>query len=114
MASRRVGYTTGAIMVALALLPKLTALLLAIPSPVMGAYLLTAIGILFVSGIQTVVTDGLDRGKALTVGVAFSLGVGLDEQTIGADLFGETWGPIIDNGMLAGATAAVLMTQSKT
>ncbi len=111
VAARRVGYAIGATMVALALLPKVTAVLLAIPSPVMGAYLLTAIGVLFVSGVQTVVTDGLDRGKALTVGIAFSVGVGLDNQTIGADLLGETWGPLIDNGMLAGALVAVLMTQ---
>ena len=111
VAARRVGYAIGASMVVLALLPKVAAVLLAIPSPVMGAYLLTAIGVLFVSGIQTVVTDGLDRGKALTVGIAFSLGVGLDNQTIGADLLGETWGPLIDSGMLAGALAAVLMTR---
>ncbi len=111
VAARRVGYAIGASMVVLALLPKVAAVLLAIPSPVMGAYLLTAIGVLFVSGIQTVVSDGLDRGKALTVGIAFSVGVGLDNQTIGADLLGETWGPLIDNGMLAGALAAVLMTR---
>jgi len=111
VAARRVGYAVGALMVVLSLLPKVTAVLLAIPSPVMGAYLLTAVGILFVSGIQTVVSDGLDRGKALAVGIAFSVGVGLDNQTIGADLMGETWGPLIDNGMLAGALVAVLITQ---
>ena len=111
VAARRVGYAVGALMVVLSLLPKVTAVLLAIPSPVMGAYLLTAVGILFVSGIQTVVSDGLDRGKALTVGIAFSVGVGLDNQTIGAELMGETWGPLIDNGMLAGALVAVLISQ---
>ena len=111
VAARRVGYVIGAAMVVLAVLPKVTAVLLAIPSPVMGAYLLTAIGVLFVSGVQTVVADGLDKGKALTIGIAFSVGMGLDNQTIGADLLGETWGPLIDNGMLAGAVAAVVMTR---
>ena len=111
VAARRAGYAIGASMAVLALLPKVAAVLLAIPSPVMGAYLLTAIGVLFVSGIQTVAGDGLDRGKALTVGIAFSVGVGLDNQAIGADLLGETWGPLIDNGMLAGALTAVLMTR---
>lgn len=111
VAARRVGYVIGAAMVVLAVLPKVTAVLLAIPSPVMGAYLLTAIAVLFVSGVQTVVADGLDKGKALTIGVAFSVGMGLDNQTIGADLLGETWGPLIDNGMLAGALVAVVMTR---
>lgn len=111
IAARRVGYAVGASMVVLAMSPKVAAVLLAIPSPVMGAYLLTAVAVLFVSGIQTVVADGLDRGKALTVGIAFSVGVGLDNQTIGADLLGETWGPLIDSGMLAGALVAVMMTR---
>ncbi len=111
VASRSVGYAIGGFMVVLALLPKVGAALLAIPSPVMGAYLLTAIGVLFVSGMQTLVAGGLDRGRALTVGIAFSLGIGLDSQTIGADLLGDRWGPLIDNGMLIGAVAAVLMSQ---
>ena len=111
VAARRVGYVIGAAMVGLSLLPKLTAVLLSIPSPVMGAYLVTAIGVLFVSGIRTVAADGLDRGKSLTVGIAFAVGAGLGNQTIGADLLGETWGPLIDNGMLAGAVAAVAMTR---
>ena len=111
VASRYVGYAIGAVMAVLALAPKMTAVLLAIPSPVMGAYLLVAIGMIFVAGIQMAVADGLDRGKALTVSVAFSLGMGLDNNTIGADVLGETWGPLIDSGMLAGALAAVLMTR---
>ena len=111
VAARSVGYAIGALMVAMALLPKVGAALLAIPDPVMGAYLVTAIGVLFVSGIQTLVAGGLDRGKALTVGIAFSLGIGLDKATIGADLLGDRWGPLIDNGMLVGAVAAVAMSQ---
>ena len=111
VAARRVGYAVGASMVVLALAPKVAAVLLAIPSPVMGAYLLTAVAVLFVSGMQTVVADGLDKGKSFTVGIAFSVGVGLDNQTIGADLLGATWGPLVDNGMLAGALAAVVMTR---
>ncbi len=110
VASRQVGYAVGAILVSLSLFPKLTAVLLTIPSPVMGAYLLTAIGLLFVGGIRTVVRDGLDPQKALVVGVAFSMGAGLNYQTIGTDLLGETWGSLLDNGMLAGALAAVAMT----
>ncbi len=111
VAARSVGYAIGALMVAIALLPKLGAVLLAIPDPVMGAYLMAAIGLLFVTGIQTLIAGGLDRGKALTVAIAFSLGIGMDSQTIGADLLGDRWGPLIDNGMLVGAVAAVAMNQ---
>ena len=111
VAARRVGYAIGLIMAMLALMPKVTAVLLAIPSPVMGAYLITAIGVLFGRGVQSMVADGLDRSKAITVGIAFSLGVGLDNQTVGAEVLGETWAPLLDNGLLAGTVAAVVLTR---
>ena len=110
VASRRVGYAYGAIYVGLAFLPKLTAVLTTIPSPVMGAYILTALGLLFVEGIRTVMQDGLDAQKAMVVGIAFSLGVGLASQTVFADLLGGTWGTLLDNGVLVGALVAVALT----
>ena len=97
-------------LVVLALFPKLPALLLTIPNPVMGAYLLLAIGLLFVEGIRTVVQSGLDAQKVIVVGVAFSLGAGIDQKSIFGDLIGGTWGGLLDNGMLVGALASVLMT----
>ena len=111
VASRRVGYAIGLLMVVLSLLPKVAAALLAIPGPVMAGYLISSIGMLFVSGIRTAVADGLDRGKALALGIAFAVGVGLDGQELGARLLGDTWGPLLDNGMVAGSVAAVVITR---
>ena len=110
VASRSVGLVVGIILVVLALFPKLPAILLTIPSPVMGAYLLMAIGLLFVEGIRTVVQSGLDAQKVIVVGVAFTLGAGIDQKTIFGDLIGGTWGGLLDNGMLIGALASVVMT----
>ena len=110
VASRRVGYVIGGTLVLLALFPKLPALLVTIPPPVMGAYLLLAIGLIFVEGIRTVVQGGLDAQKVMVVGVAFALGAGVENQTIFADLVGGTWGGLLDSGMLVGALAAILMT----
>lgn len=56
------------------------------------------------------IQDGLDAQKALVVGIAFSLGLGIEHQTIFADVVGGTWGALLDNGMLVGALAAVVMT----
>ena len=78
------------------------AVLLTIPSPVMGAFLLMIMGLLFVEGMRMVVQDGLDHRKALVVGVALSIGVGLESQDILADLLGETWGASLGNGMTVG------------
>ena len=110
VASRNVGYVIGAAFVVLALFPKLPALVLTIPNPVMGAFLLTAIALIFVGGVRTVIQDGLDAKKMLVVGIAFSLGAGIEHQTIFEDLIGGTWGRQLDNGLLIGALAAVVMT----
>ena len=109
VAARRIGYVIGGTLLVLAFLPKLTAFLLTLPSPVVAAYLIVTIALLFVSGIRTVVQDGLDAQKALVVGIAFSLGMGLDNQTIFTDLLGHKWGLLLDNGMMMGAFAAVAM-----
>lgn len=109
VAARRIGYAIGGALVALAFLPKLTAFLLTMPNPVVAAYLLVTAALLFMSGIRTVVQHGLDAQKAMVVGVAFSLGIGLDNQTIFADLLGRKWGLLLDNGMLVGALVAVAL-----
>ena len=110
VASRRVGYLIGAFLAALAFLPKLAAFLLTIPSPVMGAYLLVLMGMLFVEGMRTVTRDGLDRRKSLVVALAFSIGVGMDGRGVFSDLLGETWGASLDFGMTSGALVALLLT----
>ena len=110
VAARRVGYVVGATIAVLALFPKLVAVLISIPSPVMGAYILLAVGILFVNGVQTLTKDGLDAQKALIASVSFAVGASLDQQTLFADLLGEGWSPLLDNGVVAGAATAILLT----
>ena len=110
VASRRVGYIAGVLLVALAFSPKLTAALLIIPAPVMGAYLLVVMGTYVVEGIRTVQQDGLDQRKALMVGLAFSFGVALENSDIIASLSAGNWLQFLDNGLTAGTAAVVLMT----
>ena len=110
VAARNVGYAIAIILVALALIPKLTGALLTIPSPVMGAFLLSALGIFFVEGLQTITRDGLDVQKSLVVGVSFAIGAGLQQQNILADLLGHPWGALLGNGITVGAATAIGLT----
>ena len=71
VASRSVGIWAGIVFIALALLPKLTALLLAIPAPVAAAYIMIIMGLVFIEGVQTVAQDGIDHRKAVVVAVSF-------------------------------------------
>ena len=110
VASRSAGYIAAAMLVGLAFLPKLTALLLTIPSPVLGTYLLLVMGMIFVEGMKTVAQDSLEYRKVLVAGVALSIGVGLQSQALFADLLDGAWSTLLNNGITAGALAAILMT----
>ena len=73
VAARRVGIYIGILFVLLALSPKVTALVIAIPNPVGAAYVTVLIGLLFVQGMKLIVEDGVDHRKAAVVGLSFWL-----------------------------------------
>ena len=110
VAARRLGLCIGIILLLLAFTPKLAALLLAIPGPVIAAYLAVAMALVFVQGMNMVVQDGLDYRKGAVIGLAFWLGVGFHNQAVFADSLGETWGALLGNGMTVGGLAVILLT----
>ena len=110
VAARNVGVSLGLIFIALAFLPKVAALILAIPSPVVAAYLMVLMGMLFVQGMKIVMQDGLDYRKGVVVGISFWLGAGFQNQAIFADQLGEQWGALLGNGMTAGGLAVLVLT----
>ena len=110
VASRYVGYAIAVMLVVMALLPKLTGALLTIPSPVMGAFLLLAVGVFFVEGLQTIIRDGLDLEKSLVVGLSFAVGAGLLQHNIVESLLAHPWGALLGNGITVGAATAIALT----
>ena len=109
VAARSVGVCLGLVFIALAFLPKVAALLLAIPNPVVAAYLMVLMGMLFVQGMKIVVQGGIDYRKGLVVGLAFWLGVGFQNQDIFADQLSAQWRALLGNGMTTGGLAALVM-----
>ena len=110
VAARRVGVGVAIVIVALALFSKFAALLLTIPGPVLGAYLMLAMGMLFVSGWQTILRDGLDARRVLVVALASALGLGLHGHPVTKDIFGDELGSLLSNGVTIGAVVAIGMT----
>lgn len=110
VAARNVGVSLGLIFIALAFLPKVAALILAIPSPVVAAYVMVLMGMLFVQGMKIIMHDGLDYRKGVVVGISFWLGAGFQNQAIFADQLGEQWGALLGNGMTAGGLAVLVLT----
>ena len=110
VAARSVGVWIGILFVTTAFLPKVAALLLAIPNPVVAAYATALLALLFVLGMRVVVQGGVDYRKATIAGVAFWIGVGFQNQAIFADHLGEWWGALLGNGMTAGGLTAIVLT----
>ena len=108
--ARNVGVAIGLVFIGLAFLPKVTALLLAIPGPVVASYLLVLLALLFIQGMKLVVQDGVDYRKSIIAGLAFWIGLGFQNQLIFAEQLGETWGGLLGNGMTAGGLTAMVLT----
>ena len=109
-AARRVGIAAGAVFVAMAFLPKVLAAVLAIPGPVVSAYLVVLMATLFVLGMQMVVQGGIDYRKGLIAGVAFWAGVGFQYGAIFPEFTHDFAGGLLRSGVTAGGLVAILLT----
>ena len=110
VASRRVGILCGLCFCLFAFLPKALALVLAIPGPVVGAYLLVLLSILFILGTRIMVQQGLDYRNCLVAGVSFWVGFGFQYDLIYADHVAEFAGGIFRNGMTSGGLCAIVLS----
>lgn len=110
IAARRVGVCIGLTFVALAFFPKATAVLLAIPNAVVGAYIVVLIAILFVLGVEMVAQDGIDYRKATIIGVSFWVGAGFQSGQIPSEHFGAWAGQLLENGMTSGGLVAIALS----
>ncbi len=108
--ARTVGIAAGAIFIALAFFPKLLAVVLAIPSPVAGAYVSVLLAILFVVGMKVLLQDGLDYRNGMIAGVSFWVGVGFQNGVIFPEYFADLAGGLLQNGMTAGGLTALILT----
>lgn len=110
VAARVIAATTGAFILALAFMPKLLALILVIPGPVIAAYLFVLTSILFVLGVGIVMQDGMDYRKGIIVGLSFWLGFGLESGAIYPELAIDFADGLFSNGMVSGGLIAILLT----
>ena len=100
----------GLILIAVAVLPKAIALAVAIPRPVLVAYMVFMLSLLFVQGMSIVVRDGIDGRKSAIVGLSLWLGVGFQNQLIFPELLTGTLGTFLSNGMTTGSVCVIALT----
>ncbi len=112
VASRRVGILCGACFCLFAFLPKALALVLAIPGPVVAVYLLVLLAVLFVLGLRIMARSGLDHRNTLVCGVSFWVGFGFQNQMIYPEWASGFAGGILQNGMISGGLAAMILSMA--
>lgn len=110
VAARRVGICIGIVFFALAFLPKVMAVLIAIPSSVAAAYLIILFGPILNQGMQLILQGGSDYRKALVTGVSFWVGVGFQYQAIFPDYLSGAWALLLSDGITAGGLMVVGLT----
>ena len=110
ISSRRVGLALGAALIVLAFVPKALAVILAIPGPVVAAFVTVTMATIFIVGMRVIIQDGVDHRKGLIAGVSFWVGVGFQSNAIFPGQVAEFAGSLLRNGMLTGGIVAVVMT----
>ena len=110
VAARRMGIYGGLILIVVALSPKLLALVVATPRPVLVAFMFFMLSLLFVQGMRTVFKDGVDGRKAAVVGMSLWIGIGFQNQVILPDLLTGTLGTLLSNGVTTGSVCVIFLT----
>ena len=111
VAARSVGIAVGIIYLIVAFFPKILAIVLAVPNPVVAAYSTVFFAVLFVFGMKMVVRDGLDYRSGLIAGVAFWVGVGFQHNLIFPEFVSAFTGELLQNGVTVGGLVAIILTQ---
>ena len=110
VASRRVGIYGAGILFVLAFCPKVSALIVSIPSPVLGASLVFLMGLLFSTGVQLAVSGGVNYQIGIVVGVSFSVGLMMQTGQFFPDTLPHALEPILTNGLVMGGLTAVVLS----
>jgi len=76
--SRAIAIPTGAMVIALAFLPKISAMLAGMPAPVMGAMLIYAASFIILGGVQLLTARMLDTRRIFVVGISLIFGLSVE------------------------------------
>ena len=109
VASLRVGYCIGVMLIALAFLPKVSALLTSIPGPVMAGYLIVLSAYLFIDGTRTIIQSEQNRQRITVAGVCFWIGAAFQFGLFSLPELVPVWGTLLQSGITTGGVAAIVM-----
>lgn len=118
VASRSVGYGVGGLLIALALFPKLGAVLSLMPKPVLGGATVLMFATVAVAGLSVATGDGLTPRKEKILAVSLALGLGVSmvpdatsQLSALQNPFLRSFGVLAQSGLAIGTIAAVIMNR---
>ena len=111
VAARRVGVAAGLALVVLACVPKLVAVIVAIPDAVMAASIAVVMSMLFAAGMREVVSGGgTNPRNGLIAGFSVWVGIAIEFDLVFPEFFADFVGGLLSNGMATGGLVAILLT----
>lgn len=107
--SRRIAYVTGAMLLLLAVMPKLGAVFVIMPTPIMGAILVYVVSFMILAGISIMTSRMIDARKTFIIGISIIIGLGVDftprvYQAAPAWLL-----PLFSSSLAAGTISAIIL-----
>ncbi len=107
--SRNIGYAAGGILMLLAFFPKLAAVFVIMPTPVMGAALVFAVCFMIMAGIQIIMSRMIDARKTFVVGLSIIFGLSFDSVPGLYDGVDPMLQPLFSSSLALATVCAVLL-----
>jgi len=108
--ARAVGIWGAAWLAVLAFFPKLGAIVLDIPGPVLGGSLVVFVGMLFAIGMGLVASAGLTHQTTTVTGMSLCVGIAMENGLFFHDIIPPSLLPFLGNSIATGSLAAVFLT----
>ena len=91
-------------------MPKLLAVVIAIPGPVVAGYFVLLVAKLFTFGIEILQHEGLDPRKNVVVGLAFWIGLAFQLDWIFPEYFQGPWSEMLGSAITVGGLTVIALT----
>ena len=110
VAARAVGVAAGLALIVLACLPKLVAVILAVPDAVVAVSIAVVMCMLFVVGMREVVAGTRTNPRnGLIAALSLWVGIAVEFDLVFPDFLAELAGGLLSNGMTAGGLVAIVL-----
>lgn len=110
VASRRVGTYGSVILLVLAFMPKVSGLVLDMPGPVIGGFLVVIASLLFHAGIRLVTMARLSNQHGIILGLSLTVGLVAEGGTYFPGVVSDSMAPMLQNSVAMGGFTAFFLS----